>query len=102
MILKSSSITNNDKPSNDNVFADEDGLDAKAYPTDNGGDKFNEKSRRNASLKLKKWQIALIAFLSIIIVFVIYVFVAGGNDGPVYGDRCASLIAIDKSKLYRS
>ena len=37
--LKNSSITNNDKPSNDNVFADEDGLDAKAYPTDNGGDK---------------------------------------------------------------
>lgn len=34
--LKNSSITNNDKPSNDNVFADEDGLDAKAYPTDNG------------------------------------------------------------------
>ena len=26
--LKNSSITNNDKPSNDNVFADEDGLDA--------------------------------------------------------------------------
>ncbi|MFQ7172243.1 MAG: hypothetical protein ACLRQF_09260 [Thomasclavelia ramosa] len=31
--------------------------------------------------------------------FVIYVFVAGGNDGPVYGDRCASLIAIDKVNL---
>ena len=77
--LKNSSIANNDKPSNDNVFADEDGLDAKAYPTDNGGDKSmkNKKKRK----------------------FVIYVFVAGGNDGPVYGDRCASLIAIDKSKF---
>lgn len=50
--LKNSSITNNDKPSNDNVFADEDGLDAKAYPTDNGGDK-SMKTRRNASLKLR-------------------------------------------------
>ena len=46
--LKNSSITNNDKPSNDNVFADEDGLDAKAYPTDNGGDKSmkNKKKRK--------------------------------------------------------
>ena len=92
--LKNSSITNNDKPSNDNVFADEDGLDAKAYPTDNGGDK-SMKNKKKRKFKIKKWQIALIAFLSIIIVFVIYVFVAGGNDGPVYGDRCASLIAID-------
>lgn len=96
--LKNSSITNNDKPSNDNVFADEDGLDAKAYPTDNGGDK-SMKNKKKRKFKIKKWQIALIAFLSIIIVFVIYVFVAGGNDGPVYGDRCASLIAIDKSKF---
>ena len=82
--LKNSSITNNDKPSNDNVFADEDGLDAKAYPTDNGGDK-SMKNKKKRKFKIKKWQIALIAFLSIIIVFVIYVFVAGGNDGPVYG-----------------
>ena len=57
------------------------------------------KNKKKRKFKIKKWQIALIAFLSIIIVFVIYVFVAGGNDGPVYGDCCASLIAIDKSKF---
>ena len=37
----------------------------------------------------------------LIIAFVVYVFIAGGNDGPVYGDRCASLIAIDKDKFER-
>ena len=50
--LKNSSITNNDKPSNDNVFADEDGLDAKAYPTDNGGDK-SMKNKKKRKFKIK-------------------------------------------------
>lgn len=82
------------RPSNDNIFVD----DNKDYPTDK--EDKSMKKKKKGKLKIKKWQIALIAFLSIIIVFVIYVFVAGGNnDGPVYGDRCASLIAIDKSKF---
>lgn len=95
--LQNASLTNN-KPSNNNIFADEDSSDAKTYPTDRKEDNVM-KNKKKRKFKIKKWQIALIAFLSIIIAFVIYVFVAGGNDGPVYGDRCASLIAIDKSKF---
>lgn len=49
--------------------------------------------------RLKKRYVALLLLLSIVIVFVIYVFATGGNDGPVYGDRCASLIAVDKDKF---
>lgn len=49
---------------------------------------------------MKKWPVILILLISIIIVFIAYVFIAGGsNDGPVYGDRCASLIAIDQDKF---
>ncbi|WP_296880111.1 hypothetical protein [Thomasclavelia sp.] len=57
------------------------------------------KKSKKGKFKLKKWQIALIVFLLLIIGFIVYVFVAGDNDGPVYGDRCASLIAIDESKF---
>lgn len=96
--LKQSSKTKKDKPSNDNIFADEDALNSSVYPADKNGDK-SMKNKKKRKFKIKKWQIALIALLSIIIVFVVYVFVAGGNDGPVYGDRCASLIAIDKTKF---
>ena len=96
-VVKKTSSTKNNKPSNDNIFADEDGLDTVVYPTSKDGDKAMKKKKKK--LKIKKWQIALIALISIILVFIVYVFVAGGNDGPVYGERCASLIAIDKSKF---
>ena len=50
--------------------------------------------------KIKKWQIVLIALISLIIVFLIYIFVASGNsDGPVYGKRCEKLVSIDKSQF---
>ena len=62
------------------------------------GDKSMGKVKKKKR-KLKKRYAVLLLLLSIAIVFVIYVFVAGGNDGPVYGDRCASLIAIDKDKF---
>ena len=62
------------------------------------GDKSMGKGKKKKR-KFKKSYIFLLLLLSIAIGFVIYVFVAGGNDGPVYGDRCASLIAIDKDKF---
>ena len=55
--------------------------------------------KRKKRRKIKKRWIALILLLLIIIIFIVYVFIAGGNDGPVYGDRCASLIAIDEDKF---
>lgn len=58
------------------------------------------KKKKKGKFKIKKWQIALIAILSLAIVFLIYVFVApGGNDGPVYGERCAKLVKIDDTKF---
>lgn len=96
--LISSSTTNTNIPSNDKIFDDEDNPYINAGPTSKDGDELMKKKKKG-KFKIKKWQIALIAFLSIVIVFVIYVFVAGGNDGPVYGDRCASLLAIDKEKF---
>lgn len=50
-------------------------------------------------LRLKKWHIALIILFTIFLAFIIYVFVATQNDGPVYGNRCASLLTIDNSKF---
>lgn len=50
--------------------------------------------------KLKIWVIVLFALIAIILAFILYIFVfAGNSDGPVYGDRCASLLTIDKDKL---
>lgn len=67
---------------------------------DNGkNSKKKMKKKKKGKFKIKKWQIALIIFLLLIIGFVVYVFIAGDNDGPVYGDRCASLIAIDETQF---
>ena len=48
------------------------------------GDKSMGKGKKKKR-KFKKSYIFLLLLLSIAIGFVIYVFVAGGNDGPVYG-----------------
>lgn len=65
--------------------------------TEDSGDTMMPKKKKKR--KLKKWQIAIIACVSVCIMFVIYVFVASNNDGPVYGDRCASLLAIDTARF---
>mgnify|MGYP000718402715 CR=1 FL=1 len=57
------------------------------------------KQKKKSNKKKFKKRYLLLILLALIIAFVVYVFIAGGNDGPVYGDRCASLIAIDKDKL---
>ena len=57
------------------------------------------KQKKKSNKKKFKKRYLLLILLALIIAFVVYVFIAGGNDGPVYGDRCASLIAIDKSKF---
>lgn len=58
--------------------------------------KKNKKKKR----KLKLWVIILLAVIAAITVFFLYIFVfAGNSDGPVYGDRCASILTIDDDKL---
>lgn len=59
----------------------------------------NKKSQKNKKKRKFKKRYLLLGFIALIIIFIVYVFVAGSNDGPVYGDRCASLISIDKSKF---
>lgn len=61
------------------------------------GDESMPKQKKK--FKLKKWQIALLALLAICIVFVIYVFMATRDSGPVYGNRCASLLTLDTNKF---
>lgn len=63
------------------------------------GERTMGNGKKKKRRKLKKRYVALLSMLLIVIIFVVYVFVAGGNEGPVYGDRCASLIAIDKDKF---
>ena len=67
----------------------------------NKEEKLMKKSKQKKKSNKKKFKkrYLLLILLALIIAFVVYVFIAGGNDGPVYGDRCASLIAIDKDKL---
>lgn len=61
------------------------------------GDESMPKQKKK--FKLKKWQIALLALVAIFIVFIIYIFVATRESGPVYGNRCASLLTLDNSKF---
>lgn len=73
---------------------------------DNDGDdtlKHGEKQVKKGAKKkrkLKIWAIILLAFIAIVAVFLIYIFAFSENsDGPVYGDRCASMISISKDQL---
>lgn len=56
-------------------------------------------AKKKKKFKLKKWQIVLITFLVIIIIGVSYIFMATRNNGPVLGDRCASLLSMDQNKF---
>lgn len=61
--------------------------------------KKNKVKKNNKKKRRLKKRYFLIFILLLIIAFIAYVFIAGSNDGPVYGNRCASLITIDKSKF---
>lgn len=56
-------------------------------------------TKKKGKKKIKKWVIVLLVFVLLVAAFIAYVIIAGSNDGPVYGDRCASLLAIDESKF---
>lgn len=85
--------------SNVSVSQGQDSLNDRSVTANSKNGKNKMKKKKNGKFKIKKWQIALIIFLLLIIIFIVYVFVAGSNEGPVYGDRCASLIAIDETKF---
>ena len=85
--------------SNVSVSQGQDSLNDCSVTANSKNGKNKMKKKKKGKFKIKKWQIALIIFLLLIIIFIVYVFVAGSNEGPVYGDRCASLIAIDETKF---
>lgn len=85
--------------SNVSVSQGQDSLNDRSVTANSKNGKNKMKKKKKGKFKIKKWQIALIIFLLLIIIFIVYVFVAGSNEGPVYGDRCASLIAIDETKF---
>lgn len=65
-----------------------------------------KKSKKVNSNKNNKKSFSLYAFLFTVclvfivgVSFLIYIFVASTNDGPVYGDRCISAIALDNSVM---
>lgn len=66
---------------------------------------FNDELKENQKKdkpkgKLNKWRVAIVAIIALIVVFLVYIFVfAGSNNGPVYGERCAKLLSIDKSVI---
>lgn len=60
----------------------------------------NQTNKPKRKFKVKKWQIAVIAALIVMIFGAIFLMVFSSNDGkPIYGDRCKSLISIDQKKF---
>lgn len=51
-----------------------------------------KKQRKN---DLKKLGIVLLVILVLVVALFAWLIAAGKNDGPVYGDRCASLLSLD-------
>lgn len=44
---------------------------------------------------LKRLGVVLLVIMVVIVAFVAWLIGSGKNDGPVYGDRCASLVSLD-------
>ncbi len=84
----------NEMKDNKFVFNDEE----KKESSDNG-DKEVKKTVKKKK-KIKWWLVILLALFALLLVFILYIFVfAGNSDGPVYGQRCASLLTIESDKL---
>ncbi|MGN1181836.1 MAG: hypothetical protein ACI4SR_02430 [Faecalibacillus sp.] len=78
------------------VFNDDD--DQMTESLDHGDNDVKKDTKKKK--RIKWWLVVLLALIAIVLVFVIYIFAfAGNSDGPVYGERCASLLSIDKNKL---
>ncbi|HAD23707.1 MAG TPA: hypothetical protein DCF47_06390 [Kandleria vitulina] len=55
--------------------------------------------KSKGKFNLKKWQIALIVLAVLAIGGGTLLFVAGRDDGPVYGDRCKGILSLSTSVL---
>lgn len=87
-----------DNKKNKFVFNDETVENESASSNKTGGSQLKKTGKKKR--KIKVWVIILLAILALIVTFILYVFVfAGNSDGPVYGDRCASVLAIGEDKL---
>lgn len=63
------------------------------------GDKQVKKGAKKKR-KLKIWVVILLAIVAVMVLFLVYILGFSGNgDGPVYGDRCASLLSISNEQL---
>ena len=58
-----------------------------------------EMKKKKKKFKLRTWHIIGLISILIIGLFVTYIFMSTNNNGPVYGDRCVGLIAIDESNF---
>ncbi len=53
------------------------------------------KSKKMRNNDLKKLGAVVLVIMVVIVAFVAWLIGSGKNDGPVYGDRCASLLSLD-------
>ncbi len=64
----------------------------------NGDKKLKKGAKKKRKLKI--WVIILLVIVVAMVLFLVYIFgFTGNNDGPVYGDRCASMLSIGDEQL---
>lgn len=56
-----------------------------------------KKVKKTKKRRMNGWLITILLMMIVGISFLAYVFIASSNNGPVYGDRCASSIAIEQT-----
>ena len=64
-----------------------------SFEEDELGDEEKEEQPmvKKKKRKLEWWHYVLIAFATLMIAFIFYIFVLTNNDGPIYGSRCEGL-----------
>lgn len=88
-------------PDLDEVFEDKDGfnLDNQEPTVDNGEEVMKKEPKKKRKFEITKLKIIILVLVAIIVAFLLYIFLSSNNKGPVYGDRCASLLTLDDAKL---
>lgn len=88
-------------PDLDEVFEDKDGfnLSDKKPISDNGEKEMKKGPKQKRKPKITKMKAIILVLVAIVVVFLLYIFLSSNNKGPVYGDRCASLLTLDNAKL---
>ncbi len=56
-------------------------------------------TKQKKKFRFRLWHGVVLFFVIAVAAFTTWIYIASSNDGPIYGDRCASALAIDSAHI---